>query len=83
SAALPSTADQAAALAELAALCQAGMVAPDELRGRSDRILALGDACVRLRTLLELRDAGHVTDADLARRQEAITAQLAAVMEVR
>jgi hypothetical protein len=59
------------------------MVASDELRGRSDRILALGDACVRLRTLLELRDAGHVTDADLARRQEAITAQLAAVMEVR
>jgi hypothetical protein len=83
SAALPSTADQAAALAELAALCQAGMMAPDELRGRSDRLLALGDACVRLRTLLELRDAGHVSDDDLARRQEAITAQLAAVMEVR
>jgi hypothetical protein len=82
-AALPTAAEQSAALAELAAACQAGLVAPDELRARSARILALGDACVRLRTLLELRDAGHVSDADLARRQQSITAQLAAVMEVR
>jgi hypothetical protein len=59
------------------------MLTPDQLRCRSARILALGDACVRLQTLVELRDAGHVSDADLARRQQTITAQLAAVMEVR
>jgi hypothetical protein len=79
---LPSAADQTAALAELTALSESGAVTPDQLRGRSARILALGDACVRLRTLVELRDAGHVSDADLARRQQTITAQLAAVMEV-
>jgi hypothetical protein len=82
-ASIPTPADQSAALAELAALSQTGIVTPDELRGRSDRILALGDACVRLRTLLELRDAGHVSDDDLARRQQSITAQLAGVIEVR
>jgi hypothetical protein len=80
---LPTAADQSAALAELTASNETGIVTPEEVRGRTARILALGDACVRLHTLVELRDAGHVTDADLARRQQTITAQLAEVMEVR
>jgi hypothetical protein len=80
---LPTAADQTAALAELDALSATGVVAPDQLRARTDRLLALGDACVRLHTLVELRDAGHVTDGDLARRQQTIAAQLAAAMEVR
>lgn len=80
---LPTAADQVASLAELTALREAGTVTADELRSRSARLLALGDACVRLRTLVELRDAGHLSDADLARRQQTITGQLAAVMEVR
>ena len=80
---LPTAADQSAALAELTASNQTGIVTPEEVRGRTARILALSDACVRLHTLVELRDAGHVTDADLARRQQTITAQLAVVMEVR
>ncbi|MEA2593925.1 MAG: hypothetical protein QOF01_394 [Thermomicrobiales bacterium] len=80
---LPTSADQSAALAELTGLNRKETVTPEELFARSARILALGDACIRLHTLLELRDAGHLSDADLARLQQTITAQLAGVMEVR
>lgn len=37
---------------------------------------ALGEAGSRLRALLELRDAGHLSDVDLTRKRTAITAHL-------
>jgi hypothetical protein len=80
---LPTSASQKQALAELEALCAAGQITADECKARSNRIVNLADACVRLRTLLELRDAGHITDLDIARRQKTITAQLTAVVDVR
>jgi hypothetical protein len=76
----PSAAEQAQALAALIDLTRAGRLSPEALHARKVRLLALGEAAIRLRTLLELRDAGHLSDADLARKRTAITTRLGEIL---
>lgn len=71
------TARHADALAELDAATASGTITTEEAATRRARLLALIDAAPRLRTLLELRDAGHLSDADLAAKRAAILAPLA------
>lgn len=66
----PSSYDQARALAELAELLANGEVTGTDAGRRRERILALGDICVRLRTLIELHASGHLTDAELGLKRK-------------
>lgn len=76
----PSAVEQAQALAALIDLARVGELSPEDLHARKARLLALGEAAVRLRTLLELRDAGHLSDADLAHKRTAITTRLGEIL---
>ena len=67
---------QAAALAELEAAATADVLTPAEVAARRVRVVALGEAVQRLRALLELRDAGHLSDGDLALKRAAILGPL-------
>lgn len=78
----PAAAQQAKALAEMIERTGSGRLSLEEARARTVRLVALGEAEVRLRTLLELRDAGHLGDDDLALKRRAITTQLAAVIDI-
>ncbi len=49
----------------------------DDASRRTDRLLALTDAAIRLRTLIELHARGHVTTTDLAIRRERVVETLA------
>jgi hypothetical protein len=66
----PSSLDQARALAELAELQRRGMVGDADARKRRERLLALGDVSVRLRTLVELHAAGYLSDAELGQKRK-------------
>ncbi len=67
---------QAAALAELEAAATADVLTPAEVAARTVRVVALGEAVQRLRALLELRDAGHLSDGDLALKRAAVLGPL-------
>ncbi|MGH2561588.1 MAG: hypothetical protein ACRDJH_21180 [Thermomicrobiales bacterium] len=73
---LPAPVLQSAAFAELTDLTASGHLDPDEARSRRGRLAAIADAGWRLRSLVELHDAGHITDADLARKRADIAADL-------
>ena len=68
----PSSVDQAAALSELVELTAAGVMTPEEARDQKARLIAVGEASVRLRTLLELSGAGHLSLAELVKKRDAI-----------
>ena len=68
----PSSVDQAAALSELVELTAAGVMTPEEARNQKARLLAVGEGSVRLRTLLELSGAGHLSLAELVKKRDAI-----------
>ena len=72
----PAVADRAAALAELDAAVAAGRITPEEMGVRRARLLALAEAGPRLRALLELRDGGNLSPADLTRKRAAVLAPL-------
>jgi hypothetical protein len=73
---MPGDLEQRAALAELLELKRSGKLSAERCQHRSNRLVLLADTCLRLRTLADLRDAGHLTDADVSRRQRAIIARL-------
>ncbi|MGH2535465.1 MAG: hypothetical protein ACRDJW_24665 [Thermomicrobiales bacterium] len=75
---MPAPALQAAAFTELADLTVSGHLDPNEARTRRARLVAIVEAGVRLRSLVELRDAGHISDAALARKRVEISADLTA-----
>jgi hypothetical protein len=73
---LPSAADQSEAIAQLTSLRGEGKISPEELRQRSLYLLTLGDTCVRLLSLIDVRDRGIISDDDLAGRHQFLLAQL-------
>ena len=78
--AIPSTTDQMKAHAALDALLAEGILDAGEFRARRDRLIAVGEAGPRLRSLLELHQASLLTDAQLATRRAEIIAPLASVL---
>jgi len=68
----PSSVEQAAALSELVELTAAGVITPEEARGQKARLIAVGEASVRLRTLLELSGAGHLSLTELLKKRDTI-----------
>jgi len=79
--AIPSTTDQMAAHAALDDLLAEGVLSADEVRSRRDRLVAVGEAGPRLRSLLELHRATLLTDGQLATRRAEIIAPLACVLK--
>ena len=75
----PSTADQAAALAELVELASSGYYDAETMRSLKSQITRLGEAAVRIRSLLELCNAGHMTIKEVGAKRDAIVAGLPAV----
>lgn len=76
----PSSWDQARALAELKELVARGDVSEDDARHRKERLLALGETCVRLRTLIELHDHGYLSAGDLDRKRVSLVNGLSAAL---
>gem|GEM_PF-4655450 len=72
----PSSWEQAQALAELASLYSTGTVTAHIAALRRERILALGEVCVRLRTLVELFDGGYLAPEDLESRRVKLISRL-------
>jgi hypothetical protein len=72
----PSTEQQAAALAELVELVGSGYYGADASREVKSRITRFGEAAVRIRSLLELCNAGHMTIGEVAAKRDAIMAAL-------
>lgn len=68
----PSSVEQAAALSELVELTAAGVITPEEAREQKARLVAVGEASVRLRTLLELSGAGHLSLTELLKKRDSI-----------
>jgi hypothetical protein len=74
---LPLAGERVAAREAIRSLASNGALTPEEADRRTDRLLGLADAAVRLRTLIELHARGHVTTADLAVRRERVVETLA------
>jgi hypothetical protein len=77
---MPTPALQASALGALIELTATGAFDMEEARRRKSRIIGLGESGTRLRSLLELRDAGHISDEVLEQKKSAITAQLSTLI---
>jgi hypothetical protein len=77
---LPTPSLQASALASLIELTASGTFDMDEARWRKSRLVGLGESGARLRSLLELRDAGHIDDEVLIQKKAAITAELSTLI---
>lgn len=78
---VPSAAQQLAAHAALDGLLSGGVLDSEELRSRRCRLVAAGDAGPRLRSLLELRLVGLITDAQLAQKRSEIMGPLGDVLQ--
>jgi hypothetical protein len=61
----PGSWDQARALTELSQAAERGEITVADARHRTERLIALGDVCVRLRTLVELHANGILASGDL------------------
>ncbi len=79
-ASLPSEALRAAAFTEIASLEKSGNLSRHEADSRRARLIAVGEAGPRLRSLLELRDAGWLSDRALAQKRQTITSQLSCLL---
>lgn len=79
--AIPSANDQMAAHTALDSLLADGTLNADEFRSRRSRLVAVGEAGPRLRSLLELHQAALLTDTQLATRRAEIIAPLASVLK--
>jgi hypothetical protein len=79
---MPGGLDQRAALGELLDLKRSGAISAEVCQQRSNRLVLVADTAIRLRTLVDLRDAGHLTDAEIAQRQRAIIGRLAGRLEI-
>ena len=72
----PSTEQQATALAELVELVGSGYYGAEASRAVKTRITRYGEAAVRIRSLLELCNAGHMTIAEAGTKRDQIMAGL-------
>jgi hypothetical protein len=77
---LPSQEMERAAFAELGDAERAGELTHEEAEQRKVRLHAISEATRRLRSLVELRDSGHLTDADLAVKQAEISDELSGLI---
>lgn len=77
----PSSADQARALAELIELTSSDYYSPDQARTMKARITRVGEAAVRLRSLIEVCNAGHMTIGEVGARRDTILAHLPAATD--
>lgn len=79
--AIPSATDQMGAYTALDSLLADGTLDADEVRARRSRLVAVGEAGPRLRSLLELHQAALLTDTQLGIRRSEIIAPLASVLK--
>jgi hypothetical protein len=77
----PASHEQAAALAELIELTGSDYYSAEQARRVKARITRFGEAAVRLRSLIELCNAGHLTIHEVGAKRDAIMANLPAVAE--
>jgi hypothetical protein len=77
---MPTPAFQANALAAVIELTASGTFDMEEARWRKSRLIGLGESGARLRSLLELRDGGHIDDVVLLQKKAAITAELSTLI---
>lgn len=77
---MPSAAMERAAFAELREIETTGQMTHEEAELRKVRLGAISEATRRLRSLVELRDAGHLTDADLAIKRAEISDDLSGLI---
>ena len=74
----PSSSDQAQALAELIELTGSDYYSLDQARSVKVRITRLGEAAVRLRSIIELCNAGHLSVSEVGSKRDTIVANLPA-----
>jgi hypothetical protein len=74
----PSSEDQARALVELIELTGSDYYSVEQARSVKARITRYGEAAVRLRSLIELCNAGHLTIAEVGAKRDSIVANLPA-----
>jgi len=72
----PGTNAQARAISQLEALRGEASITPGEAAQRKERLLSLGDVCVRLNTLIDLFDEGYLSAEELGERRSALAARL-------
>ncbi len=73
---LPSEAQRLAAFSEIGNREKSGELSRQEAASRRARLVAVGEAGPRLRSLLELHDSGWLSDDALVKKRQAITDQL-------
>ena len=76
----PSAVEQANALIELIELAGTGYYSPDQVSRIKAQISGLGEAAVRLRSLIELCNAGHLTIAEAAAKRDRIMGGIAMLL---
>jgi hypothetical protein len=76
----PSSFDQARALTELNEMLAEGAIDAETARGRRDRLIILGDVCVRLRTVAELHAGGHLSADELEAKRASLSRSLSEVL---
>lgn len=77
----PSSSEQAVALLELIELGSSGYYSAEQVSKIKAEIAGLGEASVRLRSLLELCNAGHMTIAEAGAKRDRIMGSIAMLME--
>jgi hypothetical protein len=77
----PSSDDQARALAELIELTSSDYYSSEQARAMKARIIRVGEAAVRLRSLIEVCNAGHLTISEVGTRRDTILANLPAAAD--
>ena len=77
----PSSSDQADALFELIELGGTGYYSPEQQSKVKAEIAGLGEASVRLRSLLELCNAGHMTITEAGAKRDRIMSGIAMLLE--
>ncbi|HQY31349.1 MAG TPA: hypothetical protein PK691_08685, partial [Thermomicrobiales bacterium] len=77
----PSTADQAAALMELIELGAVGYYSAEQQSRVKAQLSSIGEAAIRLRSLLELCNAGHMTIGEAAAKRDRIVGSIAMLLE--
>jgi hypothetical protein len=76
----PSSWAQASALAELSQLAEFGVISADDARHRKDRLIMLGEVCVRLRTLVELHSNGILATDQLDTKRATLVRTLSTAL---
>ena len=77
----PSANEQADALSELIELTSSDYYSAEQARALKARLARTGEAAIRLRSLIELCNAGHMTINEVGAKRDAIMANLPAVAE--